>query len=233
MKQSRYHRIYSGQAADYHRLITPEDVDGNLLPAIENVTSLRGKRILDLATGTGRLPRLFGTQAAQVVGIDLHSGMLRENKVQRTLANGKWLLARSDIRELPVSSNWVDVVTVAWAMGHFIRWYGDTWQTQIERVLHEALRVATSRGAIIIIETLSTGSITPQPPSDGLAAYYAWLESEWGFRLQTIQTDYQFPTVEDAVNHMAFFFGADLAQKIRQNGWSRVPEWTGVWSKRL
>ena len=30
-----------------------------------------------------------------------------------------------------------------------------------------------------------------------------------------------------------FFFGEDLASLIRQNGWARLPEWTGVWSKRV
>jgi hypothetical protein len=29
-----------------------------------------------------------------------------------------------------------------------------------------------------------------------------------------------------------FFFGADLAAAIQANGWSRLPEWTGVWSKK-
>ncbi len=30
-----------------------------------------------------------------------------------------------------------------------------------------------------------------------------------------------------------FFFGAELAQMIRQNNWVRLPEWTGVWGKRV
>ena len=55
-----FQRIYSHEADKYHQAIAVEDVDGNLLPAIERVISLRGKRILDLGTGTGRLPLLFG-----------------------------------------------------------------------------------------------------------------------------------------------------------------------------
>jgi len=26
-----------------------------------------------------------------------------------------------------------------------------------------------------------------------------------------------------------FFFGAELTEKIRANGWARLPEWVGMW----
>ena len=60
---------------------------------------------------------------------------------------------------------------------------------------------------------------------------YTWLEKKWGFTRQEISTDYQFASVEQAVAHTEFFFGRKLAAAIREQGWSRLPEWTGVWSK--
>jgi hypothetical protein len=92
-------------------------------------------------------------------------------------------------------------------------------------------RLIKPDGVLIIIETLSTGSLTPAPPTAGLAEYYRWLEDEKGFKRQEIQTDYVFPNLDAAVEYMEFFFGAELAKTIRQNRWSRVPEWTGVWGK--
>jgi hypothetical protein len=83
------------------------------------------------------------------------------------------------------------------------------------------------------METLSTGSLTPAPPTEALAHYYAWLEADWGFNRQEIQTDYQFASVEEAVARTEFFFGPGLAATIRRQGWSRLPEWTGVWGKRI
>jgi ubiquinone/menaquinone biosynthesis C-methylase UbiE len=77
-------QIYSSRAADYHRMIAPEDVDGKLLSTLRATIPLTGKRILDLGTGTGRLPLLLAREAAQMVGLDLHWGMLRENVVQRS-----------------------------------------------------------------------------------------------------------------------------------------------------
>ena len=88
-------------------------------------------------------------------------------------------------------------------------------------------------GNLFVIETLGTGSLVPTPPTAELSEYYDWLETEWGFTRQEIQTDYQFPDLESAVNRTAFFFGQELAEKIRANNWIRLPEWTGVWVKRM
>ncbi len=58
-------------------MIAVEDADGNLPRAIESVTAIDGKRVLDLGTGTGRLPLLFARRAAKMIGLDLHRDMLR------------------------------------------------------------------------------------------------------------------------------------------------------------
>jgi ubiquinone/menaquinone biosynthesis C-methylase UbiE len=226
-----FRHIYTHRAADYHRLITPEDYAGNLLPALQQVAPLAGKRILDLGTGTGRLPFLFWSQAAQVIGLDLHAAMLQENGRQR--GNGSWHLVQGDMRALPLPSAGADVVTAGWSIGHLRGWYLQDWQTQIGRVLQEMHRLVVAGGALIIIETLTTGSFTPAPPSERLAEYYAWLEGEWGFVRQTIRTDYRFASVEEAVKQTEFFFGPDLAAAIRRQGWAQLPEWTGVWGKQI
>ncbi len=228
-----YIHIYTHQAAAYHRLILPEDAEGNLLSALEQVTPLRGQRLLDLGCGTGRLPLLLRDQAAQIIGLDLHAGMLRENQQQRAAAGGHWPLVQGDMRCLPFASGWAEVVTAGWSIGHLRGWYAAEWQAQIGRVLQEMHRLVAPGGALIIIETLTTGSLTPAPPSAHLAEYYAWLEETWGFTRQTLRTDFQFASVEEAVNRTEFFFGPDLAAAIRANGWSRLPEWTGVWSKQV
>ena len=226
-----FQAIYAARAVEYHRMISAEDLDGQLLPAIERVASLRSKRVIDLGTGTGRLPLLIGGQVAQLIGLDLHRDMLRQHAAQRQRQSGCWALVQGDMRHLPFHSAWADLVTAGWAIGHLRSWFADDWQTQIGSVLDEMHRVVAPGGALIILETLSTGSLIPAPPNAALAEYYDWLEQAWGFSRETIPTDYHFASVEEAVARTEFFFGPELAAKIRAHGWARLPEWTGVWSK--
>jgi ubiquinone/menaquinone biosynthesis C-methylase UbiE len=159
--------------------------------------------------------------------------MLREHQSQQRHVHGDWALVQGDMRQLPFPAASADVVLAGWSIGHLRGWYEADWQLQIGRVLREMDRVCAPGGVLAIMETLTTGSLTPAPPTPGLAEYYAWLENEWGFQRQTIATDYVFESVEAAAAQTEFFFGPDLARLIRQNSWARLPEWTGVWSKRL
>lgn len=221
--------IYSARADAYHRMIAAEDVDGHLAATLRRLAPWAGKRVLDLGTGTGRLPILMAPAAARVVGVDLHWDMLREQHAQRAAAGGAWPLVQADMRYLPFPAGWADLVTAGWSIGHLRGWHADNWQAQIGQVLREMERLAAPGGTLVILETMTTGGLAPAPPTEGLAEYYAWLEGAWGFQRHVIQTDYAFASVDDAVAHTEFFFGSELAEKIRAHGWARLPEWTGVW----
>ena len=91
------------------------------------------------------------------------------------------------MRHLPFHSAWADLVSAGWAIGHLRSWFADDWQTQIGSVLDEMHRVVAPGGALIILETLSTGSLTPAPPNAALAEYYDWPEQTWGFSRETIR----------------------------------------------
>ena len=77
-----YINIYTQHADTYHRMIEAEDIDGNLLPVVESVTPLAGKKVLDLGTGTGRIPLLIHQRAKQISALDLHQDMLLEQQKQ-------------------------------------------------------------------------------------------------------------------------------------------------------
>ncbi len=91
-------------------------------------------------------------------------------------------------------------------------------------------RAAKPGGTLIIMETMGTGVQQPAPPNPALADY-AWLENEHGFTRQVIATDYDFGSVDRAAELCGFFFGAELAARVRANGSSRVPEFTGIWRR--
>lgn len=227
-----FEEIYASQAEAYHAMISAEDADGNLLPALNQIVPLRGKRVLDLGSGTGRIPLMIYNIAGQMAALDLNLPMLREQQKQRQKVSGEWWISQGDMRTLPFADDWAQIVIAGWGIGHLCSWFAQDWKTQIGLILKEMERVISLGGTIIILETMSTGSHVPAPPTDGLANYYAWLESEHGFSRRVIQTDYRFNTVEEAVARTEFFFGSELANSIRKNAWTRLPEWTGIWSKR-
>ena len=228
-----FKRIYSYHAATYYQLIAREDPDGNLPASLKRITSFAGKRWLDLATGTGRLPLQLAGATARAVGVDLHADMLRQSRVQRARVRGVWTLAQGDMCRVPLVSGWADIVTVGWAIGHFTRWYADDWPIPAGRVLRELHRLAAPNGVIVIIETVGTGTLTPGPPNLRLAAYYTWLEQEWGFAGQVVSCDLSFSSVDEAAALTGFFFGTDMADRVRANHWARLQGWAGLWSKRV
>jgi hypothetical protein len=123
------------------------------------------------------------------------------------------------------------MVIAGWSIGHLRSWYANTWPVEIGQVIEEMRRLATHGGHLVIFETLTTGSLVPAAPTAALAEYYTWLETVWGFKRTTLRTDYAFSSVDQAIEHTEFFFGQEMAEVIRQNGWSHLPEWTGMWSK--
>ncbi|MCB0034383.1 MAG: class I SAM-dependent methyltransferase [Anaerolineales bacterium] len=225
--------IYQNRADAYHQMIAAEDAEQQLLPAIEQIVSLQDKRVIDLGSGTGRFPVLLnGRPLASLTAVDLHEGMLREQMRQRTRLQGHWRLLQGDLCDLPFAAGCADVVMVGWAMGHFQSWFADHWQEKVRRAVAEMTRITAAGGTLLIFETMGTGTPSAAPPKSGLASYYQFLEQELSFQRQVIATDFLFDTVEQAVASLEFFFPF-LAERIAEKQWTRVPEWTGIWSRSV
>ena len=70
--------IYQHHGEDYQRLIAAEDVEGNLLRALEEIVDFADARVLDLGSGTGRIPQLLAGGYRRLLAADLYRDMLRE-----------------------------------------------------------------------------------------------------------------------------------------------------------
>jgi hypothetical protein len=51
----------------------------------------------------------------------------------------------------------------------------------------------------------------------------------YGFSHKWIRTDYEFESVEQAVELTRFFFGEQLADDVHAQKLTRVPECAGIW----
>lgn len=203
-------------------------MEGNLLTALQAIIPLAGKRILDLGSGTGRMRLLLREQRCEITSVDLHHAMLMEQK-KRSDTDVK--LIQADIRCLPLVRQSAEVVIAGWAIGHFTDWYPENWKNEVQIALAQMHHAIAPGGAIIILETMGTGNDKANPPNEALAQYYSLLENEHGFDRKVVATDYDFGSVDRAAELCGFFFGDEMADKIRQNRWQRVPEWTGIWSR--
>lgn len=72
----------------------------------------------------------------------------------------------------------------------------------------------------------------PNPP-EFLPAYYEALERVYGFEHKWIRTHYAFDDVDQAIQLAKFFFGEALAEQVRSNNSSRLPECAGAWWLRV
>ena len=239
-----YKRVYRERADAYHELVMAEDCDGNLSPAIAKArgdAGLAGIDVLEIGVGTGRVTGLLAMAGVRsILGTDQAPAMLAVARAhldrlcaRHSLACQVQLLESDFADGLPAPDDSADLVLAGWVFGHMTEWFGDSWTDRLDSVLAHCDRVTRPGGTQVIIETLGSGAREPSAPTPELSAFYRRLEERHGFRRQAIATDYRFPSVDRAVEVCGAFFGEDFAALVRREGWARVPEWTGLWSRQL
>lgn len=126
-----------------------------------------------------------------------------------------------------------EIFVEGWSFGHEIIAHAGSLPAAAARLEAVIRRSVKPGGTAIIIETLGTNAGKIRIPHPALAAYYRILESSLGYRRRAIRTDYRFDSPAEAARIMGFFFGPGMERRIAASGLTVVPEWTGVWWKRL
>jgi ubiquinone/menaquinone biosynthesis C-methylase UbiE len=220
--------VYDQFGVMYERLVSREDYQGNILRTIRKITSLVGKDVVEMGSGTGRLTCLVAPHVHSIQAFDISQHMLdiAIDKLQAAGLNN-WQARVSDHRSLAAADGCADLVISGWSICYLVDWNREAWPEDLDRALAEMRRVLRPGGIILLIETMGTGFETPHPP-EHLTAYYQTLERK-GFTPEWIRTDYQFASLDEAVELVQFFFGDDLAAQVRSAGSLILPECTGFW----
>ncbi|HSL41992.1 MAG TPA: class I SAM-dependent methyltransferase [Anaerolineales bacterium] len=224
--------VYAHHGNEYEALIAREDYQGNILSALQSITPLENRVVLDLGAGTGRLACMLAPLVAHVHAFDIAPDMLRvchEKLTESGLTN--WEVNIADHRQLPVDDHSADLVVSGWSVSYLAVWNPDSWREELDKALAEMKRVLKSGSFIVLFESLGTGNESPVK-LEHLKNFYPWLD-EAGFQKKWIRTDYLFESLEEAEYLSRFFFGDELGDKVKRNNWVILPECTGVWWKKV
>lgn len=224
-----YRQLYAAEAERYQRLVAAEDHEGELPRALKRIVELDGARVVEIGMGTGRVTGLLLSAGASVSGYDQSPAMIA---VARRVLGERFQAIVADVRDILLPLGGADLAIAGWALGHFCEWYAGNWQDEIDAVLSKMWGTLDRGGTLVILETLGTGSEQPAAPNPELAAYYQFLEGSWGLCREQLRTDYRFDSLEAALDSIGFFFGPELADRVRARRWQVVPEWTGLWWKQ-
>ena len=223
-------KIYQTDGDRYEALVSREDHRGNIPRAIDEILNVNGLDVLDLGAGTGRLTLMLAPRVKSIRAFDASAEMLRVCR-ERLLTSGlsNWQVDVADHRQLPIPDHSADLAVSGWSVAYLAVWHPETYRAELETWMNEMKRVLRPGGTILLFESLGTGNETPIR-LEHLKAYYPWLD-EAGFQHKWIRTDYRFASVEEAEELSRFFFGDELGDKVKQNGWVVLPECTGIWWK--
>lgn len=231
---SHFQAIYRAQAAEYDALVSAEDADHDLQRWLrESTGELRGQLALELGVGTGRVTRWLLRQGAHVRGYEQSSAMLavaRERLAADNLDASD--LHQGDAYALDAGEDWASLAIAGWVFGHAVEWHPDDWSERVDQALSTMRRALRPGGTLVVIETLGTGVSEPTPPPS-LVPYLERLEQVHGLTRHAVRTDYAFTSPAEAERLTRFFFGDEMGDRVKASGDSRVPECTGVWSRRV
>lgn len=98
-------------------MTTQKDPERNETKYLHKFSDFRGKRVLEIGCGEGRLTWQYAREASRVIGIDLDADSLRVATIDKPSDMlKKVLFSRTDSTRLPFSNETFDVAILAWSL---------------------------------------------------------------------------------------------------------------------
>jgi len=134
-------KAFSALAPFYDTITLP--FSGVMDKAVNFTNAQKGSKILDVATGTGKLAFAFAKEGYEVVGIDLSEAMLDIARKKNKYSKVRFKVA--DATNLPFADNSFDISSISFALH-------DMPLSIREKVLKEMGRVTRPEGTIIVLD---------------------------------------------------------------------------------
>jgi ubiquinone/menaquinone biosynthesis C-methylase UbiE len=137
-------RYFAGHAEVWDQIRSLHVAESEVERAIDAALGRRSLgRLVDVGTGTGRMIELFGPRAAQAIGIDRSSEMLRLARVKLESAGIHSSLRQGDMYSLPLADQSADHVII-----HQVLHYAHSPAEAIA----EAARVLALGGTLLVVD---------------------------------------------------------------------------------
>ncbi len=240
------YEIYDHHASRYHELVQREDADGDLRKAVFEIVNWRNTRVVEAGVGTGRVTSWYVKYITSALLLDRSEDMIDTARTHlspflhrltfRICENTDLERMKRQVIHPDVDNTGADIFVEGWSFGHTVLDAEDQpggIDERCDQLVHSSAALVRNGGTMIFLETLGTNVDEPGPPVPGLARFYERLETSYGFTRHEIRSDYVFDSVEQAADLCGFFFGTDMAESVRSRGSERVPEWTGMWTRRV
>ncbi len=148
---------------------------------------LKGKKILDAGSGSGRDVEYFLEDGFDVVGIDISQGQIKEAK--KRVPKGKFL--KQDFRETKFEDNFLDGI---WCMEGFVH----LPKTEIKKALKEFKRILKEDGIIYLSLKKGKGTkiIKQEIYSNEPLPYYFYNQEE----IKSLANDLDFKIISSEEN---------------------------------
>jgi SAM-dependent methyltransferase len=221
--------IYLSHSFEYDELVNHEDYKGHLTQYLLDNFDFKGKSVLEFGAGTGRMTKIYGTQAANIQIFDRSEHMLEKAKINLTPLNVPLSFSLSDnllIDNLNVTG---DLIIQGWSFGHTVTENPPEEET-VDRLVSACIKRLNPGGTIILVESLGTGREEPGAPTESLARFHKRLENTHSFHKKVLSTDYHFSSNEEAERITGYFFGENFRKNLTFAVSGVVKEYTGVWS---
>lgn len=201
----------SGNYDDLNRVISM-GIDVKWRKRVVNlIRKTNPKKILDVATGTGDLAiELVNTNADEIIGLDISSGMLEVGK-EKVLAKNldKTIsMVQGDSENLPYKENYFDAITVAFGVRNF---------ENLNKGLSEINRVLKPGGIFVVLETSIP---TKTPFKQGYKLYTNNILPLVGKLFSKDKTAYTYLSKSAA----AFPYGKEFNNILTKNGFNKVED---------
>ena len=226
--------IYRGCSAEYDELVSHEDYTGNLSSFLLDNFPWDGASVCEAGIGTGRVSKIYLHRAASLTGFDREEHMLNAARTNLSDWHKKIDLKSGENTALPLPSDKSkDIFIQGWSFGHTMHEHFDEIEKIWKKMFTAISMSLKSGGSIVMIESLSTNTSEPAPPTPALEKFFSLLTGEYGFSREILTTDYKFESPEEAARICGFFFGNEMGEAIRKNRSRVVPEYTGVFYRRI